>query len=92
MREQNVKVCVASGDADIVIALQALAAVAADAELGPRFLALTGLAPMELRARAGDPTLLAALTDFLAADEPSLRRIATAIETPPARLATLDLR
>ena len=37
-------------------------------ELG-RFLALSGLAPEELRERAGDPLLLAAVLDFVLADD-----------------------
>ena len=89
MREPNVKVVEGAGHADTVLALRALAAVAGDDALGPRFLGVTGLDPAELRARAGEPALLGALIDFLASHEPDLRRIAAAIGSTPARLAAV---
>lgn len=68
------------------LALRALAHVVADAEQGPRLLALTGLDPAGLRARAGDPMLLGAVLDFLANHEPSLIDCATALNVAPATL------
>ncbi len=48
-----------------ILALQALGHVAADPELGGAFMGDNGLAPDDLRARAGDPVFLASLLDFL---------------------------
>ncbi len=72
---------------DDILALLALAEVAADAELGPRFLDLTGLDAAGLRARAADPALLAEVIAFLSAHEASLIRIAAALKVSPAALA-----
>lgn len=73
-------------DAAETLALRALAHVAGDADLGPRFLDLTGLDVATLRARAGQPTVLAAILGFLEAHEPSLIAVAGALEVPPAAL------
>ena len=70
-----------------VIALQALAHVMADDALAARFLSLSGLGADELRARAGDTALLAAVIDFLAAHEPDLVACARALGVAPATLA-----
>ena len=76
-----------SAESDAVLALRALAAVIGDADLGPRFLALTGLEPDELRARAGEPALLDALIGFLGQHEPSLMKIAEELGVTAAALA-----
>lgn len=68
------------------LALRALAHIVGDAALGPRFLALTGLEITDLRDRAGDPALLAAVLGFLEGHEPSLVACAAALEVPPAAL------
>ena len=68
------------------LGLMALGYVAGDAELGPRLLDLTGLDVATLRARAGEPELLAATLGFLAAHEPSLIACARALEVKPAAL------
>jgi hypothetical protein len=78
--------------ADDILALQALAAVAACADLGPRFLALSGLDTNGLRARAADPALLAEVIAFLAAHEASLIRIADQLKVAPAALAAAGQR
>jgi hypothetical protein len=78
--------------ADDVLALQALAAVAACPDLGPRFLALSGLGVDGLRARAADPSLLAEVIGFLAAHEANLIRIAEQLSVPPAALAAAGHR
>jgi len=70
-----------------LLALRALAHVAGDDELGPRLLAVTGLDPAELRARAGDPVVLAAVLEFLTSHEPSLIKVADALDVKPQRLA-----
>ena len=73
-------------DAAETLALRALAHVAGDADLGPRFLDLTGLDVATLRARAGKPDILAAVLGFLAAHEPSLVATARALDVAPAAL------
>lgn len=52
-----------------VIALQALAWLAADDELAPVFLGATGGSADDLRARARDPALQAAVLDFITMDD-----------------------
>ncbi len=69
-----------------VLGLQALAHVAGDPDLGPRFLALSGLDADGLRAAAGDPALLAAVIDFLGAREADLIACADALGVTPAVL------
>lgn len=68
------------------LALRALGHVVGDPDLGPRFLDLTGLDVAGLRARAGEPGLLAAVLAFLAAHEPSLVATADALGVKPAAL------
>ena len=68
------------------IALAALAATLADDRRARRFLDLTGIGTDELRARAGDPGLLAALITFLEAHEPDLIEVSEAIGIEPAAL------
>ena len=70
----------------LVLALQALAHVAGDADLGPRFLALSGLDAAGLRASATEPAVLAAVIDFLAMRESDLVRCADAIGVKPDAL------
>lgn len=67
----------------IVVGLQLLAHIISDADLGARFMALTGLATDDLRARAADPIVLAALVDFLGANEADLLAAADAIGVSP---------
>ncbi len=69
-----------------VLALMALAHVAGDEALGPRFLALSGLDAATLRARASEPQLLAELIGFLAASETDLLATARALGVSPAAL------
>jgi hypothetical protein len=51
------------------LALRALAFLAEDPERLGRFLALSGMGPAELRARASDPVLLGGVLDHLLSDE-----------------------
>jgi hypothetical protein len=51
------------------IALQALAWLVAHETLCPQFLAATGAAADDLRARLGDPAFLAAVLSFLTMDD-----------------------
>lgn len=68
------------------LALRALAYIAGDSVLGPRFLDLTGLDVAGLRASAGDPVLLAAALAFLESHEPSLVAAAQALDVAPGDL------
>jgi hypothetical protein len=73
-----------NGNTDpIITGLQLLAHVVADADLGERFLALTGLSVDDLRAGATDHGVLAALIDFVAAHEADLVAAADAIDVSP---------
>jgi hypothetical protein len=54
------------------LALAALAATLSDERRALRFLDLTGIGTDELRRRANEPALLAALIGFLEAHEPDL--------------------
>ncbi len=67
--------------------MQALAHVAGDEAMGPRFLALTGMDVAELRAKAGQPATLMALLDYLMANEADLLATADAIGVKPDALA-----
>jgi hypothetical protein len=75
------------------LALAALAATLTDERRAQRFLDLTGLDANELRARAGDRSLLAAALAFLEAHEPDLVAVAQVIGTKPEILirARLEL-
>lgn len=60
-----------SPDAETV-AIEALAFVAGDDTLLPRFLTLTGIEPGDIRAAAAEPAFLVAVLDFLGGHEPDL--------------------
>ena len=68
------------------LALAALAATLTDERRAQRFLDLTGLDANELRARAGERSLLAATLAFLEAHEPDLVAVAQAIGSKPEML------
>ena len=68
------------------IALAALAATLSDERRARRFLDLTGIGTDELRRRAADPTLLAALLGFLEAYEPDLLAVADEVGVTPELL------
>ena len=70
----------------LALALAALATTLADPRRAQRFLDLTGIGTDELRQRAGDPVLLAALIGFLEAHEPDLVAVAAEIGVEPAAL------
>ena len=69
-----------------VLALSALAATLSDERRARRFLDLSGIETEDLRERAGDPVLLAALLRFLEAHEPDLLDVAEAIGGKPEDL------
>lgn len=68
------------------LALLALAAALSDERRARRFLDLTGIGTDELRVRASDPALLAALVRFLEAHEPDLVAVAEAVGVAPEAL------
>lgn len=68
------------------LALSALGWILTDEDRAARLLALTGLDADDLRARLGDPALLGAVLDFLAAHEPDLLGAAAALGVEPQAL------
>jgi hypothetical protein len=73
----------------MILALAALAATLGDERRAQRFLDLTGIGTDELRSRANDPVLLAALIAFLEAHEPDLISVSAALEVAPASLSAV---
>ena len=71
------------------LALSALAATLSDERRARRFIELTGIGTDELRRRADEPVLLAALIAFLEAHEPDLIDVAEQIGVEPAALAAI---
>ena len=65
------------------IATMALQYMADDAELLSRFLALTGLAPGDLREASSQPAFLVAVLDFFLGYEPNLLKFAEANNLNP---------
>ena len=82
----------AGADRDAALGLAALAWTLAEPARAERLLALTGLDPAGLRARVGDPALLAAVIGFVANHEPDLVACAAAIGTTPEELAAIGAR
>jgi hypothetical protein len=68
------------------LALSALAAALTDERRAQRFLDLSGIDTEDLRCRAAEPALLAALLRFLEAHEPDLMDVATAVGVEPRDL------
>lgn len=73
-------------DAAAALALAALVWTLGDGPRAERLLGLTGLSPADLRARADDPTVLAALLGFLESHEPDLIACADALGRKPEHL------
>ncbi len=70
------------------VAISALGFVAADPELLPRFLAITGIEANAIREAAREPGFLAGVLQFILAHEPTLLRFAEETGTPPAPVGT----
>ena len=68
------------------LALSALATTLTDERRARRFLDLSGIETDELRRRAAEPSLLAALLHFLEAHEPDLIDVAGALGVKPEEL------
>ena len=77
---------------DAALALQALGWILSDEPRAERLLALTGLAPDELRASLGEQATLAAILSFLTAHESDLVACADALQVPPASIAAAAQR
>lgn len=69
------------------IAVQALTFIAADGELLPRFLALTGIEAANIRHAAREPGFLAGVLQFVLAHEPTLLRFAEDSGIAASRIA-----
>ena len=72
---------------DAALALQALGWILSDAPRAERLLAMTGLAPGDLRASLGEQATLAAILAFLTGHENDLVACADALQVPPAGIA-----
>lgn len=72
----NPKSPVIDREAAEALALQAIAMILADEDLLPRFLALSGCAGDELRARIADPDFLGAVLDFVLENDETVQRLA----------------
>ena len=76
----------AATETNLALALDALVWTLGEPSRASRLLDMTGLDPAELRARAGDPVLLAATLAFLEAYEPDLVACAEALGVKPTDL------
>jgi hypothetical protein len=76
----------AASDRAAALALAALGWTVADPARARRLIDITGLAPADLRARAGEPVVLAAVLAFLESHEPDLIACADAIDSDPGAL------
>lgn len=66
------------------MAINALGFIAADPELLPRFLAITGIEASSIRRASAEPGFLAGVLQFILAHEPTLLRFAQETGVPPA--------
>ena len=69
------------------IAIGALAHVASDEALLTRFVSVTGIAPSDMRAAAGEPGFLVGVLDFLLGHEPDVLDFAAGFGVPPEDIA-----
>ena len=70
-----------------VVALRCIVEIAGDADLGPRFLTLTGLDADGLRTSLSERSTLAAALGFLLEHEPSLLAVAGRAGLEPQEIA-----
>lgn len=66
------------------LAVEALAFIASDQQLLPRFLAITGIEAQDIRRAATTPGFMAGVLQFIAAHEPTLLQFAEASGRDPA--------
>jgi hypothetical protein len=71
------------------IALRLLAFVTDEGDRAMAFLAASGLAPADLAARAGDPTVLAGVVDFVLQDDALVIAAAAAVDLRPEQMAAV---
>lgn len=76
----------------VALGLAALAWTLGDPARAARLLAVTGLEPEDLRARAMDPHVLGAVFAFLEAYQPDLTACAEALEVSPETLVDAHRR
>jgi hypothetical protein len=69
------------------IAVSALAFIASDPELLPRFLSMTGIEANAIRAAASEPGFLGGVMQFIVAHEPTLLRFSEESGIPPETIA-----
>ncbi|TYR33843.1 DUF3572 family protein [Mesorhizobium microcysteis] len=69
------------------LAISALAFVASDPALLPRFLALSGIDAGQIRLAAGEPGFLAGVLQFILAHEPTLAAFCESTQTEPAHVS-----
>lgn len=69
------------------LAISALAFIAGDEKLLPRFLALSGIEAGQVRSAAQAPGFLAGVLDFILAHEPTLMDFAAHADVDPASVA-----
>lgn len=74
------------------LGLRALVWTLAEPERATRLLDVTGIAPRDLRARVGEPAVIAAGLGFLEAHEPDLLACAEALGVAPAALVNARAR
>jgi hypothetical protein len=79
-------------DEAVALALSALVWTLGDERRADRLLALTGLDPDDLRARAGDPDVLGAVLGFLQNHQPDLIACAEALGRSPEQLVAAGER
>jgi uncharacterized protein DUF3572 len=65
------------------LAIQAFSFIAADSDRLGRFLAASGIGPVEIREAAGEPMFLAGVLDHIAGHEPLLLSFAAETGTAP---------
>lgn len=65
------------------VALKAVAFIAADDELLPRFVALSGCGLEDIRQRISDAAFLGGVIDFILGDEPTLLAFVAAADLTP---------
>mgnify|MGYP001024570908 CR=1 FL=1 len=77
----------AEREAAEALAVSALGFIAADPELLPRFLAITGIEARDIRRAAASRGFLAGVLQFVAAHEPTLLAFAQATGNDPSSVA-----
>jgi hypothetical protein len=68
------------------LALKALTFLAQSPEDLDRFVAISGIRPADLRDRAGDPEILAAVMDFILVDDSRITGLCETLATDPRDL------